>query len=138
LFVTSSDEIQEWWFRWSLDRYRLVLHIDFPSPIGRIINFSFFFILFLIFMMGVSSSHSNCYGMIVGLLYRNAPKFGLIDDSSHQHLLSWTRIRFLVLAAALLELGGCMVTGYSKPKCNEVHQKSSWEILIYFLFCLNK
>lgn len=22
LFVTKDDEIHEWWFRWSLDRYR--------------------------------------------------------------------------------------------------------------------
>ncbi len=31
LFVTSDDEIHEWWFRWSLDRYRFWLHIDYPS-----------------------------------------------------------------------------------------------------------
>jgi hypothetical protein len=75
--------------------------------------------------MGVSSSHSICYGMIFGLLYLNAQKFGLIDDSSRQHLLSRPRIRFLVVAAALLGLGGYTaftVTCHGgKPECNEVH-----------------
>ena len=126
LFVTSSDEIHEWWFRWSLDRYRSVLHIDYPSPIGRVINFPFslFFSLFLRWACWNNSSHSICYGMIFGLLYLNAQKFGLIDDSSRQHLLSRPRIRFLVVAAALLGLGGYTaftVTCHSKPKCNEVH-----------------
>jgi hypothetical protein len=35
LFVTSSDEIHEWWFRWSLDRYRSACIYRLPpSPIG--------------------------------------------------------------------------------------------------------
>lgn len=62
--------------------------------------------------------------MIFGLLYLNAQKFGLIDDSARHHLLSRTRIRFLVVVAALLGLGGYTaftITCHSKPKCNEVH-----------------
>ena len=101
-------------------------YIDYPSPIGRVINFPFslFFSLFLRWACRNNSSHSICYGMIFGLLYLNAQKFGLIDDSSRQHLLSRPRIRFLVVAAALLGLGGYTaftVTCHSKPKCNEVH-----------------
>jgi hypothetical protein len=62
--------------------------------------------------------------MIFGLLYLNAQKFDLIDDSSRQHQLSRPRTRFLVVAAALLGLGGYTaftVTCHSKPKCNQVH-----------------
>ncbi|KAK4010994.1 N-acetylneuraminate 9-O-acetyltransferase [Daphnia magna] len=104
LFVTSNDEIHEWWFRWSLDRY------------------------------------SICYGMIFGLLYLNAQKFGLIDDSARHHLLSRTRIRFLVVVAALLGLGGYTaftITCHSKPKCNEVHSYLAFLPIVSFIVLRN-
>ncbi|EFX82868.1 hypothetical protein DAPPUDRAFT_48914 [Daphnia pulex] len=104
LFVTSSDEIHEWWFRWSLDRY------------------------------------SICYGMIFGFLYLNAQKFGLIDDSTRQHLLSRTKIRFLVVLAALIGLGGYTaftITCHSKPECNEVHSYLAFLPIISFIVLRN-
>lgn len=62
--------------------------------------------------------------MVFGLFYLNAQKFGLIDDSTRQHLLSGARTRFLAFSAALLGLGGYTaftITCHTKPECNEVH-----------------
>jgi hypothetical protein len=76
------------------------------------------------YRLGVCVLYSICYGMIFGFLYLNAQKFGLIDDSTRQHLLSRTKIRFLVVLAALIGLGGYTaftITCHNKPECNEVH-----------------
>ena len=62
--------------------------------------------------------------MIFGFLYLNGQKFGLIDDSTRQHLLNGRLTRWSVLLAAVLGLGGYTVftvTCHSKPECNEVH-----------------
>ena len=81
-------------------------------------------------------SFSICFGMVFGFLYLNAQKFGLIDDSTRQHLLSRTRIRVLVVFAAVLGLGGYTaftVTCKSKPECNEVHSYLTFLPVIYDL-----
>jgi N-acetylneuraminate 9-O-acetyltransferase len=109
LFVTPDDQVHEWWFRWSLDRYRYAL---LHPPLSGIILTHFSLII-----------RSICFGLVFGFLYVSAQKYGLLDDSVSTNL--WQRGKTAFVAfVSLAGIGGYTAftfTCQKKPECNEVH-----------------
>ncbi len=108
LFVTTDDDIREWWFRWRLDRYRFV-----PQKTNRpkTTNSTLLF------------PYSMLFGFCFAFVTAVGQRFKLFDDSPSCAL--WPRpVSALVLLGGAGGMLGYLVFALycgGKVECNEIH-----------------
>ena len=94
LFVSIDDDIQDWWFRWKIDRFRLTLLLDYIQILCVDRDFRFYLMI---------SFYSVLYGSTFAFLLLLAQRYNILDDNNHSNLFS-PRVSIFVAILALLGL----------------------------------
>jgi len=75
-------------------------------------------------MLLLLTESSICFGMLFGFVFLNLQKYGLVDDSTRQHLFKSKTTLILAVWASFIGLGGYTfftLTCHNKADCNQVH-----------------